>query len=135
MASKSLSRGTTAVRVNMTTPQLPDREALTTHDQFAHLPDGHLVPDDGICPGCGRLKQGHAGVEELLAARGLKGIPYCRCNQRRVSEVKTDLSYVVIVRRTEPTVTLATMRWRLLWDLLTRRDIEITVGMAKEGQT
>ena len=50
------------------------------YDRFEHLPDGHLVPSDGICPTCDELKRDNAGVKKLLAARGLKeGIRYCRC--------------------------------------------------------
>ena len=30
------------------------------------------LPDDGVCPTCDGLKRDNAGVEKLLAARGLK---------------------------------------------------------------
>ena len=63
-------------------------------ESFPPSPDDGLhVPEDGICPRCDRLMRNHAGVEQLLAARGLKycdpetgrmvvtgGIPYCRCH-------------------------------------------------------
>ena len=56
-------------------------------------PNGGInLPDDGVCPVCGRLVRNHSGVESLLAVRGLKyfdpdrgqvvvkaGIPYCNC--------------------------------------------------------
>ena len=42
------------------------------------------LPDDGVCPTCDGLKRDNAGVEKLLAARGLKeGIRYCRCQRFR----------------------------------------------------
>ena len=41
------------------------------------------LPDDGVCPTCDGLKRDNAGVEKLLAARGLKeGIRYCRCQRK-----------------------------------------------------
>ena len=37
------------------------------------------LPDDGVCPTCGRLARGNPATEKLLATRGLRTAPYCRC--------------------------------------------------------
>mgnify|MGYP001596389187 CR=1 FL=1 len=68
-----------------------DKRAIfpkTSPDQF--------IPEDGVCPDCGRLKRNHDGVERAIAANGLTkvierdgvdvvvavpDIPYCRCSQ------------------------------------------------------
>ena len=41
--------------------------------------DEFNLPDDGVCPTCNRLVRNNPATEKLLAARGLKTAPFCRC--------------------------------------------------------
>jgi len=62
-------------------------------NRYSHLPDDvRYIPEDGLCLTCGRLINGHDGVEKVLSARGIRywdeekqervtvgAIPICRC--------------------------------------------------------
>ena len=40
-------------------------------NRYSHLPDDvRYIPEDGLCLTCGRLINGHDGVEKVLSARG-----------------------------------------------------------------
>ena len=42
-------------------------------NRYSHLPDDvRYIPEDGLCLTCGRLINGHDGVEKVLSARGIR---------------------------------------------------------------
>ena len=56
-----------------------------------------------------------------------------RDEPRTRARAPAHLFSVYVPLRGDGRVTLSTMRWRVLWALLTRRDIVISVGRAPEA--